>query len=362
MKKINALWLLLIGCLIFTACKKDDIVNEPDIKNAKGFYIINEGLFTQGNASLSFYDFAKDSVTNQVFEGINQRPLGDVFQSMTFHKGKGFLVINNSGKIEVVDSLTMKSVKTLTGFTSPVKMLFYKNKAYVTDLYSNKIQVLDANSLENIGTIDVSGSTDGIAADNGKILVAVNQSASYANNALQGLLVINPENDEIEKYVKLSEGATDIKVDVAGDIWVYCTGFWADSNATGKLHKVDGSNYTIEHTFDFGKLAYFGLPLLLNQDRNVLYYALAGDPNSFTDFNIYQLPINSTALPSTPYYLGAGHYLYGFGLDETRNELYILDAVQAGQKGNLLRVDASSKQIKKTYEVGYLPKGIVFKY
>lgn len=363
MKKINAVWLFIVGCIILvSSCQKDEYFDNIDIKNAKGFYIINEGLFTQGNASLSFYDFEKDAVTNDLFESVNNRPLGDVFQSMKFHQGKGYLVINNSSKIEVVDSASMQSIRTVEGFTSPRYIHFYKNKAYVTDLYSNEIHVLDAATMEKTGAIPVEGSTEDIVEANGKLLVAVNQSSAYTEESLQGLLVIDPEKDEIVKYVKLSEGAVDIEVDVVGNIWVYCTGFWGGDVPPGKLHKLKGSNYGIERTFDFGKLAYFGSPLKFNQAGNVLYFALAGDPANYTEFNIYSMPVNSTELPVNPVFSGKDRYVYGYQLDEVRNELYVLDATEGGQKGELVRVDAKTSEVKGTYEVGYFPSSIVFKY
>ncbi len=362
MKKISTAWLFVLGCMILiSSCKKDENFEPINIKDAKGFYIINEGLFTQGNASLSFYDFATQTVKNDLFESVNSRPLGDVFQSIKFYQGKGFLVVNNSGKIEVVDSASMSSIKTLEGFTSPRKIHFYKNKAYVTDLYSNEITILDATTYNRIGAIAVAGSTEDIVEADGKLIVAVNQSMEYTDDSQQGIFVINPEKDSIEEYIKLSEGAVDIEVDVTGNIWVYCTGFWGN-NAPGKLYKINGRTYKVSQTYDFGKLAYFGNPLKFNEAGNILYFALAGDPAKYTEFNIFQMPVNSTALPATPYFSGTDRYVYGYQIDEKRNELYVLDAVEGGQKGELIRIDTKTNEVKGTYELGYFPSDIVFKY
>lgn len=363
MKKINVLYLFVVGLFVLTSsCKKDDVFIPADIKASKGFYIVNEGLFGQGNASLSFYDFDSNAVLNNLFEGINKRPLGDVFQSLTFHKGKGYLVINNSRKIEVVDSASMKSIETVSDFVSPRKILFYKDKAYVTDLYSNKISILDANTLAEKGSIDVDGSTEDIIESNGKILVAVNQSDEYTEDKLQGLLVINPDVDTLEHYVKLSEGAVDIEVDKLGNIWVHCTGHWSDADATGKLYQIDGSDYTILQTFDYGRLAYFSSPLKVNQTGDAIFIALPGDPSSYTEFNIFKMSIYATSLPTEVYFSGANRYLYGYAFDESKKELVVLDALEGGQKGEVVRIDTETKAELGTYEVGYLPSSIVFKY
>ncbi|MCO5247449.1 MAG: hypothetical protein M9887_00650 [Chitinophagales bacterium] len=359
MKKINSFLLLLLGIFIVSSCKKDDNTSIPDIEKAKGFYIVNEGFFTNGNASLSFYDYEKDSVINNLFENKNNRPLGDVFQSMTFHNGKAYLVINNSKKIEVADSLTMTSIKTLDlgAGSSPRNLLFLGSKAYLTDLYSNKIQVLDADNLNKIGSISVEGSTEKMAVFNNKILVTVNQSNGYTEESLQGLLVINPAADTIETYLKLSEGAVDVKVDYQNNIWVYCTGDWANENANAKLYKVNGNNLSVSQTFNFVGTSFYNSPLKLNQAKNILFTAVANPNNPYSQYDIFEVPVNSTAFPSAPYYSNSDYFINGYDVNLDKNELYILNA-DYSQAGNLIILNADTKAEKRRFDVGYLPSQI----
>ena len=52
------------------------------------------------------------------------------------------VVVNNSGKVEVVDSSDLLSKSTITGFQSPREInQINTDFAYVTDLYSNSIQL-----------------------------------------------------------------------------------------------------------------------------------------------------------------------------------------------------------------------------
>ena len=81
-----------------------------------GVFIIHEGNFQGGNASLSFLNYFTGIMSNGVFSSANNDvPLGDVGQSMEVHNGKGFIVVNNSGKIEVVDLNGLSSAGTISG-------------------------------------------------------------------------------------------------------------------------------------------------------------------------------------------------------------------------------------------------------
>ena len=92
--------ILSVGLLTIFSCKKKE-ENPPEetpiVQNR--VFVVNEGLFQQGNASLIIYDKKNQGLYIDVYQKENGIGLGDIFQSMITKNGKGFFVINNSNKI-----------------------------------------------------------------------------------------------------------------------------------------------------------------------------------------------------------------------------------------------------------------------
>lgn len=120
---------------------------EPFAQSQRGVFITCEGNFGWDNASLSFYDPAARSVENEIFIRANGMKLGDVAQSMTLHKGRGYVVVNNSGAVYVIDPATFRVTGVIEGVVSPRYIHFPNDTtAYITDLYDPRITVVDSRS------------------------------------------------------------------------------------------------------------------------------------------------------------------------------------------------------------------------
>ena len=74
--------------------------------------VVGEGQFGYGTGSLTSLSNL-GSVTQDIFRRINNRPLGDVPQSLVKIGNYYYIPVNNSKKVEVVDSKTFKSIETM---------------------------------------------------------------------------------------------------------------------------------------------------------------------------------------------------------------------------------------------------------
>src|SRR5512133_3068804 len=95
---------------VFLSCEKPDTKKRPE-GYLQGVYIVNEGSFRASNGSISYFDPSRNLIVNGIFEAANNRPLGDVVQSISVaNDTTGYIVVNGSGKVEIV---RLKDFKTI---------------------------------------------------------------------------------------------------------------------------------------------------------------------------------------------------------------------------------------------------------
>ncbi len=65
-KVLRIVYFICIG-LLFYACSKDEVPSVEEYKTESGVFVINEGNFTYGNASLSFFDLQNNEYQIRYF-------------------------------------------------------------------------------------------------------------------------------------------------------------------------------------------------------------------------------------------------------------------------------------------------------
>ncbi len=230
---------MLLTLSIFMLSCDDDPVNETDVQfSSNGFFVLNEGVWGQSNASLSYYNPELSKLYDDIFAAANDgATLGDVGQSMVIQGDYGYIVVNNSHKIEVIrlSDLTRYQSLTLSAGFSPRSLAFVSDqKAYLTSLYTASVAILSVNNgrLSVTGAIPVGQNPEDVAIANGKAYVA---NSGFGSG--RTVSVINTATDQVIKTIGVGDNPVHIQVDERGHVLALG---WGRYNATpGKLMVID---------------------------------------------------------------------------------------------------------------------------
>lgn len=334
----------LTGVFLLQACVKDkpDSVPEPVISltpASKKVFVINEGNFGSGNASVSLFDPAKNEVVEDFYKTQNSAALGDVAQSMSRVNDNYYVVVNNSAKILVCDK-DFKKTGQISGLTSPRYLLPVSNqKAYVSDLYANAISIIDLNTRTKTGSILCYGKTEQMALVFGKVFVT-NTESNY-------VYIINPSSDKIEDSVLVGKYASGIVADKNDKVWVLSTGDLP--NAVGKLSKINPLTNSVDVSFAFSSSEFPG-SLCLNKGKDTLFFLNSG---------ICRMAVTASSLPATPLIAKGTRNFYGLAVNPDSYFIYAADALDYSQRSTIYVYDQNGNQ-KTTFKAGINANGFYF--
>lgn len=206
-------------------CMKWDYGRTEDFSaTERGLFIVNEGMFQYGNATLSYYDPETKTVENEVFHRANAFKLGDVAQSMTLHNGVGWIAVNNSHVVFAVDPDTFREVGRITNLTSPRYIHFVSDeKAYVTQIWDNRIFIVNPKRYEITGYIECpdmtaeSGSTEQMVQYGKYVFV---NCWSYQNRILK----IDTETDRVVGQLTVGIQPASLAMDRNNKLWTVTDG------------------------------------------------------------------------------------------------------------------------------------------
>ena len=276
MKKAGLL--LLCGALVFTACQKDPVpskdaslsgttvdVSEFSTKASK-LFVLNEGGMGSNNSTLDFLRFEDGQYITSAFNKMNPDVgdgLGDVGNDIAVHGNEVWMVVNNSGIVEVV-SAQDEVEKAAIQVPTPRNIAFDNQYAYVTswagayatyganysisDYKNPKGQVYRINlSTKKVeGTVEVGYQPEGIAVYNGKLYVAnsggiasqLPPTYSYDNT----VSIIDAASFKVEKTIEVEVNLKNVYASGNGTIYVTTLGNYWDVH-TG-LYAFEASNPT----------------------------------------------------------------------------------------------------------------------
>jgi hypothetical protein len=339
------IFIIVFLYVLISSCKKT-----PDPQGGRnytlsgGVFIVNEGNFRGGNGSLSFYSYDSSKISNDLFYSVNGRPLGDVPYSMTIYEDKGYIVVNNSGKIEVIDPTTLVSRSTINGLVSPRYMaIVNSSKAYVTSLYSDSITIINLATSSISGYINIRRTSEAIVILDNNV---------YVSNWVGGkeIVIINSLTDHVSDSIEVGNEPESMVIDNRRNLWVLCNGGWTRQNFA-KLVQINTSTDKVQTEYTFPTKLASPTCLKIDTFGQTLYYL---------DNGVKVMDINLGRLPPTALIADPGASFYKIAINPANGDIIVSDAVDYTQRGyvSVYKLDGTLISQEKA---GIIPGNMCFK-
>lgn len=348
---VLAFSLVATGCMKWEYPGSDD--DHPVSLPGEGLFIVNEGNFQYGNATLSYYDPADDSVVNEVFYKANAMKLGDVAQSMTIHNGVGWIVVNNSHVIFAINVETGREIGRIGNLTSPRYIHFLSgDKAYVSQLWDNRIIIVNPSTRAVTGYITVPGMNSSSGSTEQMVSVGdyVYCSCWSYNNRI---LKIDPATDTVVDQLVVGIQPNSLVADRHGNLWTITDGGY-DGSPYGyeapALYCIHTETFSVKRVYDFK----------LGEDPSELQINSRGDRIYWINGDIWSMDVADESLPVTPLIESKGTRYYGLTVSPHDGDVYVADAVDYQQRGKIYRYSSTGRLISDFY-VGITPGSFCWK-
>ncbi len=253
-------------------------------------FVLNEGGMGSNNASLDFLRVSDGNYITSAFRKMNSGPrggmviagadleanLGDVGNDIAVHGDELWIVVNNSGIVEVLSAKDETQLATIRVAT-PRSIVFDDQYAYVTswagayaignsdagyyaitDYQNPKGQVyrIDLTTRRVEGRVEVGYQPEGIALRDGKLYVANSGGIAsqlppdYAYD--KTVSIIDTKTFTVTKTVDVQINLKNVYSDGAGNVYVTCLGnFWSVHSGLYMLDRDDA----VKHVSDYVSVA-----------------------------------------------------------------------------------------------------------
>lgn len=300
------------------------LTSEPvQVDYSKGTFIVNEDWYGHQNSTLNFLTDDGEWIYRVIQKENPGVEIGATAQYGAIYGDKFFVMAKQpkdpgasitGGRITICDAKTMKVLKQIENIAVDDKgssiadgrgfLGVDEHKAYVGS--SNGIYVLDLDSLKIMGSVSGAGNDSDDPYQQlygGQIgnMVRVNDRV-FAVHQKNGLLIINPATDEVEKTVEAPEGwgFGSVVLSKDGNLWLSLAASSGSGQADTRIVKLNPA--TLEQTiiecpegiFGPANTWYAWTPdcFCASKQNNVLYWN-GGNSSWFSGKTIYKYDIDS---------------------------------------------------------------------
>ncbi len=356
------LFISLFVAFILGSCSKDPIREtpvKPDPNDTTptattydhGVFVVNEGNFNWGNASVTFIDPLKNSVFQDIYEKANDRRLGDVAQSMKIIGDRGYIVVNNSNRIEVVNLKDFKLINSIDGLASPRYMeIVNENKAYATNL-QHDISIINLKSNTISGKISTKSWTEILIPYKDYMFVSSVGMFSQPNATRSAqVYIISTKEDKILDSIQTGKEPLGMVIDKKEKLWVLCTGGF-DGYEAPSLVRINPELRMVEKSYVFPTGQGTPSRLCINPTGDTLYYLNGG---------VFQMPVTAALLPEQPLINRTNQLFYGLAVHPQNGTVYLSDAIDYVQSGIVTQHSSANGQKLAEYQAGRIPGSFSF--
>ncbi len=345
MKKI-ALLFIVSAALFFSSCTKNEDVNNPVQKVSHGVVVVNEGLFGQNNSTLTYYDVDKKEASQNAYSKANSgKKLGDTANDMKVAGDKGFIVVNQSNKVEVVNVKNFESIGTIdfTDYGAPRSICVVNSDAYVTT-YGDKVIKFSTATYEVSKSIPVGSKPEGIAFNSAYLFVA---NSGWGTG--ETVSVIDAEGDSTVKAIKVGVNPRVVLAD-SKNVYVLCSDDYFNPTGRKGVYKIDVATLSLKDSLIFD---------------NAPSDAAIGDGKLFVlhfdgvaEIDLSTFKVTNDSLVSSARVNPMGMGIYSIAYDESSKLLYLGNPKDYTQNGEVAFFDLNGKE-KGRFETGINPGTIL---
>ncbi len=369
MKK--ALMLFTFGVLAAVACQKNP-VPEPPAKDAslkgeevsvkefpadiKKVFVLNEGQMGANNATLDFLRRSDGQYITGAFKKMNPSAaagLGDVGNDIAIHGDEVWMVINNSGLVEVVSAADETEIAVVE-IPTPRNVAFDDKYAYVTSwagafaTYGPDYTVTDSanpkgcvyrvdlSTKKLAGNVEVGYQPEGIAYYDGKLYVANSGGISSQLPPLYAydntVSVIDTKSFAVTRTVKVEVNLKNVYADGKGHIFVTSLGNYYDVHSGLYMFPASNPDQVTRVERDFLKHTHVSCSFALGEE---VYCIGTENEFAFNEKHVYTLwSYNAVKNKLNLYPVDLGGVPYGMAVLEDDMEIRTLLVGDAGDYFN----------------------------
>lgn len=220
-----------------------------------GIYLVNQGNQGSNKARLDFLNFHNGFYIRDVFTEYNPevvKGLGDTGNDVQVYKGKVFVAVNGSHKVEIMDAYSMKRLAQVD-VPNCRFIAFDGNCAYVTSYVAKDKETLktqkgalyriDLDTYKVTGQVTVGYQPEQLVIRDGKAYVA--NSGGYVAGYDDTVSVVDLKSMKVEYDIKVAINLGLMLVDAEGTIWVSSQGNFSDVSSTLNYLVKKGDKYEL---------------------------------------------------------------------------------------------------------------------